>query len=224
MVRLEKNQIKQHRAALELWQRPSEMLTVVRKLMNLMGNTDLFNQPGVDFITEAWAAAQFAKGRRALSVRLIDAHEQWPDFEVRTRTREMVQWEFTEVDDPDRRRGQEMKLAERRRAAGGATSEPVPLDAITAQTGEVPDWIRKRCGEKVNKHYSERVGLLIYLNWGNYGLKEEEIEQTFPSATACAKDSFKEVWLLWNLRLYRTWRSGLADHAIKYVPGTIDRL
>ena len=104
-MRLAKGQVLQHRAALEQWQKPGEMLKRARTLMDLLGNADLFNQPGVDFIVEAWAAAQFAKGRHAFAVRLVGARDQWPDFEIRTRRREIEPWEFTEVDDPGRRRG-----------------------------------------------------------------------------------------------------------------------
>lgn len=52
-VRLAKKDIRQQRAALEQWQKPSEMLRRARALMHLLGNADLFNQAGVDFITEA---------------------------------------------------------------------------------------------------------------------------------------------------------------------------
>ncbi|MEK6209933.1 MAG: hypothetical protein AABM64_06080 [Pseudomonadota bacterium] len=52
-MRLAKKDIRQQRAALEQWQKPSEMLRRARALMHLLGNADLFNQAGVDFITEA---------------------------------------------------------------------------------------------------------------------------------------------------------------------------
>ena len=125
-MRLAKEKLRENRAALEQWQKPGKMLMRARALMDIMGNADLFNQPGVDFISEAWAAAQFAKGRRALAVRLVAASEQWPDFEIRTRGQVIERWEFTEVDNPTRRRGLEMRRMQARRAAGKmvARSEP----------------------------------------------------------------------------------------------------
>ncbi len=221
-MRLTKDQIWHHRAALEQWQRPSEMLKRVRALMDLMGDVDLFNQPGVDFITEAWAAAQFAKGRRALAVRLVGIRDQWPDFEIRTRRREVVPWEFTEVDNPRRRRGHEKRRTEARRAAGKLAVKSVPLDRLIKQAACVPGWIRTRCRAKLAKHYSGRAGLLIYLNWSEFGARHAEIEKSFLAATAIAKNAFSEVWVLWKARLYRTWRDGEAAKIVKNAPGVRD--
>lgn len=86
-MRLTKPEIREQRAAMEAWQRPSEMLKQAQVLMRSMGDADLFIQAGVDFITEAWAAAKFAEARRALAVRLVDSRERFPDFELRTRGR-----------------------------------------------------------------------------------------------------------------------------------------
>src|SRR5438132_791785 len=108
-MRLTKTEIAQHRAVLESWQKPSLMLKRGRALMRIMGSEDLFTQPGVGFIFEAWAAGQFAKGRSALRVRLVSAREQWPDFEVKTRAGRAEPWEFTEVQHPRRRRGDEYR-------------------------------------------------------------------------------------------------------------------
>src|SRR5438876_8062633 len=115
MTRLTKAEMRLHRFTLEAWLRPSEMLKRARALMNIMGSEDLFNQAGVDFILEAWAAAQFAKARRALAVRLIATRDRWPDFEVQTRRRAIEQWEVTEVERPRRRRGREYRQIARRR-------------------------------------------------------------------------------------------------------------
>jgi ribosomal protein L39E len=221
-MRLTKADIAQHRAALQQWQRPSDMLRHVRALMHTMGNEDLFNQPGVDFITEALAAAQFAKGRRALAVRLVAVRDQWPDFEIRTRRQHVEAWEFTEVDDPKRRRGQETKRMAARRAAGKTAITSVSFDRLFKQAARVPGWIRARCRAKVDKHYPPTAGLLVYLNWGDYGTRHAEIEQSFLTATAIAKDAFTEVWVLWKARLYRTWSGGQAAALTKGAPDTHD--
>jgi ribosomal protein L39E len=129
-------------------------------------------------------------------------------------------WEFTEVDNPRRRRGQEMRRVEALRAAGKSTSKSVPIDRLTKQAERVPGWIRKRCKEKVAKHYSGRADLLIYLNWSEFGVRHAEIERTFSVATASAKEAFTEVWILWKDRLYRTWRLRVAAETVKDAPGT----
>lgn len=224
IMRLAKDQIRQHRAVLEQWQKPSAMLDRARRLMELVGDADLFNQPGIDFVTEAWAAAQFARGRHVLAVRLVSARDEWPDFEVRTRRRKVERWEFTEVDDPRRRRGREMRQMAARHAAGKSAAKSVPMDRLINQAARVPGWIRARCREKAAKHYSSRVGLLIYLNWSEFGARHAEIETGLLAATASARNSFSEIWVLWKTRLYRTWSGGMAAELVKPAPETWDRL
>lgn len=209
-MRLTRDQIRQYRAELEQWQKPSDMLKRVRSLMARVGNADLFTQAGIDFITEAWAAAQFARARRVLAVRLVGAREQWPDFELRTRKHQVEQWEFTEVDDPRRRRGREMRRMEADHAAGKFAGKSVPMERLVKQAALVPRWIRTRCKDKVAKRYSGRAGLLIYLNWSEFGARHAEVEASFLCATANAKHAFTEIWILWKARIYRTWRSGVA--------------
>lgn len=222
LTRLTKEQIRQFRARLEAWQRPSKMLRLSRSLMDRMGSDDLFNQPGVDFITEAWAAAQFARARRALAVRLVSGHEQWPDLEMRLRSRVESRWEFTEVDKPWRRRGYQARRMARRLAAGKSTARGVSARQIAKQAAQVPTWIRRRCRAKASKFYSARVGLLIYLNWSDFGW-HHEVAQTFVDATSPAKDAFTEIWILWQTQVHRTWRNGTAAVLVRMAPGTYDR-
>ena len=222
MTRLAKKEIERHRATLEVWQTPSAMLKRARRLMDHMGDEDLFNQPGVDFITDAWGAAQFGKGRHVLAVRLVPQREQWPDFEIRTRRRTIERWEFTEVDKPRRRRGLEMRRMAHRRAAGRLASEGERWEQLMAQAERVPRWIKRRCRAKAKKFYAGRAGLLVYLNWSDYGARRAEIEGCFIGATAPAKNAFTEVWVLWGARLYRTWRDGNKAELVLNAPGTHD--
>lgn len=214
-MRLTRDQIRHYRTELEQWQKPSDMLKRVRSLMELVGSTDLFTQAGVDFITEAWAASQFAKARRVLAVRLVGARDQWPDFELRTRRHEVEQWEFTEVDDPARRRGREMRRMEADHAAGKFAGKSVPMERLIKQAARVPHWIRARCRDKVAKHYSGRAGLLIYLNWSEFGARHADVENSFLGATASAKRAFTQIWVLWKARIYRTWSGGVAAPIVK---------
>lgn len=93
-------------------------------------------------------------------MRLVEARNQWPDFEIRTRGHKVEPWEFTEADDPRRHRGREMRRMETRRAAGKSPTKSVPFDRLIKQGARVPGWIRARCRAKVARHYSGRAGLL----------------------------------------------------------------
>lgn len=219
-MRLSKPEIRRHRATLEAWQRPSQMLKRARALMDLIGDVDLFNQAGVDFLLEAWAAAKFARARGTLRVRLVSAREQFPDFEVRTRARAIEQWEFTEIDPrrPERPRGDEYRQRALRRIAGNHAVEGISIEEMRRQVDRIPSSLRDGCRAKVEKEYGGRVGLLVYLNFSDFGFWYEEIEQSLLSATKVAKDSFTEVWVLWGARLYRKWHDGAAAELVCPVP------
>lgn len=82
-------------------------------LMDQIGVTDLFSQPGIEFVREAWVAGQFAALRYAISVRLIA--EERPDFSLQFSDGNTENYELVEADASDRRRGNEYKHA----ASGG---------------------------------------------------------------------------------------------------------
>jgi hypothetical protein len=84
------------------------MLIRCESIMDYMGSVDLFNQPGVAFIRETWAASKFGVARSADSVRLVPEKVRWPDFEIQMDSR-VGQWEFTEADVADRERGLEYR-------------------------------------------------------------------------------------------------------------------
>lgn len=193
MPRLTKQQLAHHRAAFEKWQSPQGLLIKADEIMNYMGSEDFFNQPGLAFVREAWAASKFGLERKVESVRLVQG--EFPDFELRVGTR-IEQWEFTEADVEARRRGSEYRRGEYR---GGNF-----LDHIE----QAPYAIRRACESKVGKRYTKKVGLLVLLNIPSFGARQEETLASFPDSTASAKDAFSEVWVLWNNRAYPVWNAG----------------
>ena len=215
MTRLTKDQIIQHRTQLERSEDPEKMLHNCEELMDCMGSADLFTHPGVDFIPEGWAAAKFAQRRSADNVRLIPQRDQWPDFELLFGGQK-ESWEFTEADIPDRRRGDEYQ-------AGRSLATQDPVEDWIKRAEQAPEAIRQRCTNKVAKHYSGRAGLLVYLNIGEFGISQAEIEASFKDATRSAKDAFSEVWVLWKERAYPIWKDGRpvfsARCVTKNVPG-----
>jgi hypothetical protein len=190
-ARLTKPEIAAARATLEIWQRPGDLLKKARRLMRIMGNEPLFNQAGVRFITEAWGAAQFARARSALAARLVATQDRFPDFELRTRSGRVEQWEFTEVDKPWRRRGAEMRRMEERRKAGKRFGRGTSMQALARHASQVPMWIRRRCRAKTLKRYGGQAGLLVYLNWSDFS-GSPEIEEALAAATAPSRTAFSQ--------------------------------
>ena len=95
-----------HKAHLSQWQAPRDMEAYYDKVNDDMGSCDLFNHTGVGFLTEACAAAVFARLRDARVVRLVD--DVWPDFEIQI-DGSVERFELTEADLPERKRGDEYR-------------------------------------------------------------------------------------------------------------------
>lgn len=193
MPRLSKEQLDEHRAAFEKWQTPDEMLTRARAINDDMGAESFFNQPGLQFARDAWSAAKFGIARGVKAIRLSEG--QFPDFEIRTESG-MEGWEVTEADVDGRQRGLEYRQGKYRNGDY--------LNAIK----KAPAAIRRVCAGKVDKSYSEKVGLLILLNIPSFGASQEETVESFASSTSPAKDVFREVCILWNDRTYPVWLHG----------------
>ena len=178
---------------MESWQRPEELLARADRIMDQMGKVDFFNQGGLAFVREAWAAGKFGIERGADAVRL--APNGFPDFELRVGSA-VESWEFTEADDERRRRGEEMS------AGKGRDSDY--LNVIE----RAPEELRRVCQIKARKHYGEKVSLLVLLNIPSFGARQQETIESFPVSTAPARNVFSEVWVLWNGRVYPVWRNG----------------
>jgi hypothetical protein len=86
----------------------------------------------------------------------------------------------------------------------------------------VPLWIRHRCRAKARKHYGGCAGLLVYLNWSDYGARQHEIEEALVDATSRARLAFSSIWVLWKARSYQTWRDGQPSSLTLDAPGTRD--
>ncbi len=202
---LTNEEMRECRKRLEKWQTSSEMRRACDEIMHRMG-ADFFTQPGTEFLTQASAVISFAQHRGADAMRLIPANDQSPDFELQFGSRK-EQWKFTEAGEPDRRYGMEY-VESTPIAVAEKDFEVDPVATWIKRADAAPESIRARCAAKAEKHSSGWVRLLVYLNTQEYGIRQREIEASFPAATAPAKDVFSEVWVFWKERPYCVWRDG----------------
>jgi hypothetical protein len=204
-MRLTPNQVRAARRGLSAWLCPAEMRTSIEQLMNHLGAKDLFNQSGLEFLRDGWAAAEFAGRRGAVSVRLVNADR--PDFELMFADGAPEGFELVEGDIEGRKRGLEYKLA----AASGwkATDRPIEEWATPVQAYEVLQAASlKKAGKAqelaaAGNPYPPDTNLLIYLNISDFGAHHEDIVSTFSSATEPASPWFRSVWVLWKNRIYQ---------------------
>ena len=114
--------------------------------------------------------------------------------------------ECAEADVPGRRRGDEYREAEKRSADGGLIIvEEDPIEDWIARADQVPAALSAVVATKIGKLYASRASLLVYLNIGEFGVRQAEIEAAMAPAIAHALPCFRRVWILWKARLYEPW-------------------
>ena len=174
------------------------MASRVAAVNDAMGSADFFRQGGVEFLRDAWLAAEFGRHRQSDAVRLVPEHERWPDFEARGGG-VIERVECAEADVPGRRRGDEY------READPTVIEDDPVENWIARAEQVPAALAAVIGAKIGKHYGSRATLLVYLNISEFGVRQAEIEAAMPRAAAPALPHFQRVWIFWKVRLYGPW-------------------
>jgi hypothetical protein len=201
MPKLASNDLVRHRAWLTDWRTPADMASYVASVNCEMGSRAFLAQPGTEFLREAWLAAEFGRHRQSEAVRLVAPEAQWPDFEAQAGGK-IDRVECAEADVPGRKRGNEYKKLEIQLEMGGSAVENDPVDNWLERAALIPAALDLIVVNKSAKNYAERVDLLIYLNIGEYGLRQAETEIVIARAIGQATSSFARVWVLWKDRLY----------------------
>jgi len=138
---------------------------------------------------------------QAKKVRLVA--DDWLDFELKIAGK-VISFEAVEADDPNRRRGKEYPDD-----ADPAEAIEDPIEDWIWRAGQIPSWLDAACKKKAGKSYSARTNLIIYLsNAGEYGIRQDQVEACFPSATGSAKNHFNSIWVIWKMKPYLVWRDG----------------
>jgi hypothetical protein len=204
MSRLSKADLTLHRAWLSDWRAPAEMASYLFNVNAGMGSADFFCQRGVTFFRDAWLAAEFGRHRQSRFVRLVPEREQWPDFEAKDGDL-IERVECAEADVPGRRRGDEYRKLNKRRAGEGRAIDNDPVEDWIARADQVPSALASVIASKIGKHYASSASLLIYLNIAEFGIRQAEIEAAMLPAITPALPCFQNIWILWKQRLYGPW-------------------
>jgi hypothetical protein len=204
MPKLSKLELAQHRAWLSEWRKPGEVAAYVTAVNDAMGSADFFRQGGVEFLRDAWLAAEFGQHRQSTAVRLVAERDLWPDFEARDGG-EIERVECGEADIPARRRGDEYRVAAERSENGKPNFEHDPMEDWITRADQVPKALATVIASKVGKRYAGCVSLLIYLNISEFGIRRAEIGAAMATAVAPALPYFRRVWILWKAQLYGPW-------------------
>lgn len=198
MKKLDKAQIASLESDLTIWQSPIKMQAYLDEALHEVGSTVFFNQAGLAFLRDAWTAANFGIARNARQVRLVS--DVWPDFELQMGD-EIEPFEAVEADDPKRRRGLEFR---------NFTDEILedPVEDWIRRAEAAPAWIEKVCQGKAAKSYIAGANLVVYLNMGEYGIRQKQVEASFATSTTSVRSHFHTVWVLWQANAYLVWKEG----------------
>ena len=209
--RLSPAQLRSFKLSLSQWQSAGAFVERTNELMDSIGAVQFFNDGSLAFARDASVGARLASVSKADEVRLC--HGAWPDYEERFGT-SVEQYEITEALMPGRRRGEEWKQAE----ADGFPLTHDPGERWVERARAAPRAVHSAALKKAVKRYPPTASLIVYLNIGVYGSLKAETEGALTECTACAKDHFHRVIVLWGDRLYVTWDGGIRSDLVIPLP------
>lgn len=168
---------------------PDELYAKFRQIHDAAGPKKFFNSPEHKKTQELWCAAQF--GRAFLSnlgscTLLVADHDEQTDVDFCLEVAGVRHpFQITEVQVPDRRRGDEYK----NEALKGAT-----LESWDSGTAQGASWVREAIQKKYDRYGGNvsALNLLVYVNFPAYEHDYEEIRQV----TGDLAKEFASVWLL----------------------------
>jgi hypothetical protein len=190
MQRLSKIESAHHRAWLSEWRTPTAMVAYLRDVNDAMGPDFFFRQSGVEFLRDAWIAAEFGRHRQSPIIRLVPEHDRWPEFEARSIESAIERVECVEADVPGRRRSDDYRGTKIQSLSGEPNVEHDPVENWIARADQVPAALSAAIATKIQKHYAAGASLLVYLNNQEYGIRQTEIEKAMLPAVLPASPIF----------------------------------
>ena len=184
------------------WWSAGEFFSLVKKHNDAVSQDEFFARPEYQQLREAYAAGLFSFIRaqeRNMFVKL-DA-DRFPDFDLRI-DKAVIGFELVEADRLGRKRAQEYREAARREAA----DEPELLgefDPVAEQEAAIPA-IQRAVELKAAKKYKPAPHLLVYVNFWLFDKPPLTADQ-FGQLLQQWRDSFPELWLLWQGHAIRCW-------------------
>jgi hypothetical protein len=92
------------------------------------------------------------------------------------------------------------KLGQEYREVKGPTMDRV--ESWGERADSIPKFLNEAVNAKSKKRYSEPCCLVVYLNIGEFGIRQKETEATIAEMKARYASSFDSIWVLWKGRLY----------------------
>lgn len=156
-------------------------------------SSEIFNNPRLNFLLDAWTLAEFTKHKPVDQVRLCRPSERWPDGQVRI-GKEIKNVEITVALTAGRKMGDEYRPSLKK-----FTFDPVENWAARAES--IPNALEKAISRKVAKRYGGGIWLVVYLNINDGGIRQREIEQTIMTIKQRHGQAFDSLFVIWKDKL-----------------------
>lgn len=177
----------------------SDFLVTTNQLGDLLDNRELFvrSSDQAKSFREAWIIGKFAKALLARSCRLID--DDFPDAEVYL-PNTVMSVEIAELDDPDRRRGDEYRNA----SQGVTSSDP---RAIQRLSRDWQGWLVNIVRSKSHRYGTSANGvdLLIFNNLEFYRQLDELPQLSHMLASQIRYMIFRKIWHCRSDAVHEVW-------------------
>jgi hypothetical protein len=186
---LSDDDLEKERVDLAVSYAPQDFWNKVDALAAKVTHEELFTSPKLGFLRDAMIIAECAIHlTNATAARLASKRQTYPDGFVDADGKTL--WiEATEVDIEGRRRGDEY------RAGVAVTDKQKTVKSAAAELDRV-------IGQKIDKNYSRKPTLVVYLNLDQENADESEIIKIFDETKKKHSAFFDGIKILWKGKLY----------------------
>ena len=180
---------------------PTEFEQRRAEIRRIVDGNFQFNRTDAKWLLEAWLVSQYARILGATQVQLnrIDP----PDAFVVVENM-VIPIEMTEVIEPGRKRGLEYRPE-------APTVQMDPVEKWVERADKIPAALREGIERKLAKKYPVGTRLLVYLNIGEWGIRQQAIESEINSLLTIFSDGFSGIDVLWKRKLFGSDREVLID-------------
>jgi hypothetical protein len=173
---------------------PADFRKVVAGLHKRCRSWEIFKNPRQNFLLDAWTLAEFVRHQPVDQVWLAGPSEQWPDGYVCI-GKKIENVEVTIALTDGRR------MADEYRPNPGKKMELDPVDNWAARAEGIPAALERAIEAKIAKRYGSRLWLVVYLNIGDGGIRQREMEQAIATIKHQHKHSFDGLFVIWKDKL-----------------------
>jgi hypothetical protein len=192
---LSNDELKQARADLARWRSPADFRRAVHTLHRRCRSWE-FKSPRRGFLLDAWTIAEFVAHKPVDQVRLADPSEQWPDGYVKIGGK-VENVEATIALMPGRKMWEEYQPSD----DGKLIVRHDPVEDWIERADAISGALEKAIADKVQKRYSSKLWLVIYLNISEWGIRQAEIELAIAAIKQRYAPSFDALFVIWKDKL-----------------------